>query len=299
MPALDETPDAPEPTTLPTTGASAPAARRPVRALLLVVGGLAAVLAGLFAVARGDWFDALYTGGVGAALAVGGLFWMRRPVGIAVVSPARPRPIREALVVGACAVGAAVLIATQFIGCKGDEPGRAEAAGVFEQGAYRNDYLGFRVRYVDGWQEVTTATRREVPARTRESFDPSGVLLALGRNPTDSPAGGASVIFVAERLSKPHDAVDGRAYLRTTLTRLQQRAEPPRAVTEEPGEMIANRWFDRVSLRRTWEGREIGMTFWAAVWRGYAVLITGTYELPEGLHEIESLLAQASETASK
>lgn len=107
------------------------------------------------------------------------------------------------------------------------------------------------------------------------------------------------MIFGAEPLSQPEGVPSGAEYLRRMLPRLQQRRDGPREIKDEPPATVGGLAFDRLSLKRPWGDGEVRMTYWAAVKRGYAVLITGTYSSSEGLQAIEELLARVTEDAEQ
>jgi hypothetical protein len=86
----------------------------------------------------------------------------------------------------------------------------------------------------------------------------------------------------------------GADYLRKTLSRLRLREDGPREVKWEGQTEIAGLVYDRLSLKRTWEGGEIQMTYWVAVKRDYAIVVAGSYNSSEGLQAIEALLAGVS-----
>jgi len=46
--------------------------------LLMMLGGVLALFPGALSLVSGNWGDALYTGGVGVALIIGGAFWKGR-----------------------------------------------------------------------------------------------------------------------------------------------------------------------------------------------------------------------------
>jgi hypothetical protein len=80
---------------------------------------------------------------------------------------------------------------------------------------------------------------------------------------------------------------------------LEHHPDPPKEVKNEPKSTIAGHDFDRLALKRLWGDSEIGMTYWVAVTKGHALVITGSYATPEGLAAIERLLANASAQAAK
>ena len=288
MRPLDEPPvatDQPQ----PTPGAQADA--RPPRWFpFLILGGAVIVVRTILALIRGDWVGAVYDSGAAVVIiAIAGRLWTVRSSEAAAVH-ARGGPLRSALLLLACLLGVGLVIAAIHFGRDRRPGGRAEVAGVFEQGGYRNDYLGFRVRYGADWQDVTASARDEARGRAGADVDPSSVLLALSRTPDRKPDAGVSVVFMVEPLNGSDDIKTGRDYMQRMLPQLQQRAEPPRDITEEAGTTLAGLAFDRLSLKRSWQGQDVDMTYWVAVTRGYALIIQGTYRSPDGLRAIGQLL---------
>jgi hypothetical protein len=171
--------------------------------------------------------------------------------------------------------------------------------GVAEAGDYRNPFFGYRLRYPTDWEDVTAEARKRAAERSSGGASEDLVLLALARAPAGNGDDGAGLMFLAEHLPKSEHVVSGADYLRRALVRLQHHAGPPKQVKEEPQAVIGGLVYDRLSLRRPFGDGEIRMTYWVALRRGYALIITGSYRSPEGLEVIEALLARTSEDPEK
>jgi hypothetical protein len=262
----------------------------------MIFGGLAALFLAVLALTRGIWPEAIYTGGVGVALVIGGLMWAGRSSGTDGVTHNRRRYTRSSLVVVACVIGVGMLVAA--IQLWRWQPGveRADMLGIGEPGDYSNHYFGFRVQYGADWQDATAEVRKRAAEKSSGGIEESSVLLALARVPMGDQADGASVIFAVELLPESAGVVSGADYLKRMLPRLQQRADGPKDIKEERQSIIAGLTFDRLSLRRPWGDGEVRMTYWVAVKRGYALIVTGSYVSTDGLHAIEALLARMFET---
>jgi hypothetical protein len=166
--------------------------------------------------------------------------------------------------------------------------GNAGPDGYRTSGEYRNPYLGFRVPFGDGWQDVTDALR------TPSASGSGAVLLALDR---EGPAGGdsgVSVIVFTSPFPTFAGIASGADYLRRAVKQLGKGPDPPADVKEEPRATIAGIPFDRVSFKRPRGDVQVGVTNWATVRRGKVVLITATYGSPEMLRRAEELLADAA-----
>lgn len=254
----------------------------------MILGGSLGLVRALFELPRGHWAEAAYTGLPTLGMVVGGVIVGRRPGDPD--DPARHRRrVRTAFGLVGCLIVAGVLVAALLHRRAVSRPPLARVAGVSEAGAYRNPYFGFRIRYAPDWQDVTPDYREAAPSFMAEKVDPASFLLALARVGGDT-AGGLTVVFMVEALPEAAGVRSGGDYLRQMLPQLEGRREPPRDIQWEPRVMLAGSAFDRVSLRRTWEGREVGMTFWVTVKGGYALGIVGNYATPPERRAIEALL---------
>src|SRR5262249_35647202 len=151
---------------------------------------------------------------------------------------------------------------------------------------YTNHHFGFRLSYGQGWRDVP---RSELAARSQRGTESqlASMMVTLTRNPLPGRAEGASLTMAAERLPEGSPVRAGQEYLDVILRKLNERSDRPAEVTREPPQVLAGMEFARVSFRRPWGDSSVGMTFWATVTKGYAVLITGTYASPEGREDIE------------
>ena len=72
---MDEPPSASDTArSTPDAGGGTPS-RRGLFGVLIIFGGLAALFPAVLALTRGNWPEAIFTGGVGVALILGGLIW--------------------------------------------------------------------------------------------------------------------------------------------------------------------------------------------------------------------------------
>jgi hypothetical protein len=272
-----------------------PGARPPRWVPFLILGGALVLVRTILALVRGDWVGAAYDSGAAVVvIAIVGRLWKARSREDATV-PAPRESLRLPLFILGCLLGVGLVIAAIHFGRNHPRQGQAEAAGVFEQVAYRNEYLGFRVRYGADWQDVTGWARDQTRGRSSTDVDPSSVLLALSRTADGKPDAAVSVVFTVEPLAGSDDIKTGREYMQRMLPQLQQRAEPPRDIAEEAGTALAGLAFDRMSLKRSWHGEDVAMTYWVAVVRDYALIVQGTYRSPDGLRATEELLARMSQ----
>lgn len=158
--------------------------------------------------------------------------------------------------------------------------------GTGRPGQYRNEYFGFQLPYDSSWQDVTES-KRTVPAGASLS---RSLLLALTLPQSADHAIPSSIVLTAIKVSDAEAELTGGEHLDLMISKLMERADRPRHVKTERQTELAGMTFDRLSLKRTWEGDEIGMTFWATRRRGYLILITGSYSTDQGLVGIEELL---------
>ncbi|MFO0909534.1 MAG: hypothetical protein U0794_14465 [Isosphaeraceae bacterium] len=269
----------------------------------LMLSGLVAMLLGLFQFTRGKGAEALYTGGVGIALVLGRLAWVTlrdredRAASVTATGPRRNQAVMiRATAVIVIGLGMILAIVNAW---RGDEPaGAVRVNRVNKGGDAPAPPLGFRVPDGKGWQDVTSEARErlaERPGRKEGNF----VLLSLSRPASAGQDYGAGLVFMAERLPPSERIQTGSEYLRRMLTGLQKRQDAPRDVREESPTRISKRLYERLSLKRPLGDGELGMTFWAAVNEGYALVITGSYATPEGLSAIETLLGQVFEVKAK
>ena len=175
----------------------------------------------------------------------------------------------------------------------------AELAGVVAEREYRNPYFGFRVPFDEAWLDISDEVRAQVAQRKKDKTTESLVLLALAWRPAPAIESGANVMFAVEKFSNAEGDLSGADYLRRLIGQLEHHPDPPKEVKNEPKSTIAGHDFDRLALKRLWGDSEIGMTYWVAVTKGHALVITGSYATPEGLAAIERLLANASAQAAK
>jgi hypothetical protein len=275
-----------------------------------MLGGFGILFVGVMALVRGNWFDAVYTGGGGVVLVIGGALRARRGrnalksqggTGDDAPHPVRWSP-KPTLIACGLVIGAGVLVGVvQFWRTKTsvDEtnptPSKAELAGVAAPGDYHNPYFGFRVRYGADWQDVTAEARKRATERLEANPRESTLLLALAWSPVGEKDRGASLLFGAESLSAAERTISGAEYLRRMSIQLQQRRDGPREIKEEPQAMIGGRLYARLSFTRPWDGSELRMTYWVTLKHGHAAIIAGTYNTPEALQAIETLLARVSE----
>lgn len=272
--------------------------------LLVMLGGVLALFSAILSLARGNWPDAMYTGGGAIALVFGGLMWGGKKSATEQYAPdnnphLRRRYTRPILIVATCAIGVGVLAGVVRIWRGHPVAGGEDVAGVAEPGDYRNPYFGFRVRYGADWRDVTVEARARAARPSGGGTDGTPILLALARPSTAGRDDEASVVWVADPLPRSEGFDSGTEYLRRMLTQLRQRRDGPKEVKGESLATIGGLAFDRLSLARPWGDGEVRMTYWVAVERGYALVITGSYGSSEGLQAIETLLAWVSVDAER
>lgn len=181
------------------------------------------------------------------------------------------------------AMGVGLYLGLRIWGAQSD---LAAIDGTSRPGQYRNEYFGFQLSYDSPWQDVTE-TNRTAPAGA--SFGRS-LLLALTLPPSPDHAIAANVVLTAIKVPDAEADLTGGEHLDLMISKLMERGDRPRHVKTERQTVLAGMTFDRLSLKRTWEGDEIGMTFWATRRRSYLILITGSYSTDQGLVAIEELL---------
>lgn len=124
------------------------------------------------------------------------------------------------------------------------------------------------------------------------------MLLALTIPPSADETITAGILVTVFRIPVSESESTSAALLDKMVASLMQRSDRPRNLRSERRSIAAGMTFDRVALRRDWNGQEIGMTIWATVRKGYLITITGTYSSNEGLVAIETLLMKMRDARS-